>query len=125
MASFCATWSVFCTCSIFIGLLFFLLAFPKVQVYTQVPGEVGKANVLLCHVSGFHPPEVSIELLKNGHSLSGSLQTDLAFEESWRYYLTKYVPFTPTEGDDYACRVTHMGQSKTYIWGKKEQWSRK
>lgn len=106
-------------CAVLLLLLFASAdaqAFPNVQVYTQVPGEVGKANVLLCHASGFHPPQVSIELLKNGHSLSGSLQTDLAFEESWRYYLTKYVPFTPAEGDDYACRVTHMGQSKTYIW---------
>lgn len=109
-----------CVCSIFIGLLFFLLASPKVQVYTQTPGEVGKANVLLCHMSGFHSPQISIELLKNGHSLSGSLQTDLAFEKSWQYYLTKYVSFTPAKGDDYACRVTHMGESKTYIWGREE-----
>lgn len=36
---------------------FFLLASPKVQVYTQTPGW-GKSNVLLCHVSDFHPPEI-------------------------------------------------------------------
>uniref|UniRef100_H3BWT6 Beta-2-microglobulin n=1 Tax=Tetraodon nigroviridis TaxID=99883 RepID=H3BWT6_TETNG len=88
----------------------------RFKVYTQTPGEVGKANVLLCHVSGFHPPQISIELLKNGQSLSGSLQTDLAFEENWQYYLTKYVSFTPTKGDNYACRVTHMGESNTYNW---------
>lgn len=109
-----------CACSFFIGLLFFLLAFPEVQVYTHTPGELGKANMLLCHASSFHPPKISIELLKNGHSLSGSLQTDLAFEENWQYYLTKYVSFIPTKGEDYSCRVTHMGESKTYIWGKKE-----
>lgn len=91
-------------------------AFPEVQVYTQTPGELGKANMLLCHASSFHPPKISIELLKNGHSLSGSLQTDLAFEENWQYYLTKYVSFTPTKGEDYSCRVTHMGESKTYVW---------
>lgn len=110
-----------CVWSMFIDLLFFLLASLKVQVYTQTPGEVGKANVLLCHVSGFYPPRISVELLKNGQSLSGSLQTDLAFEKNWQYYLTKYVSFTPTKEDDYACRVTHMGESKTYIWGKKER----
>lgn len=103
--------------SIFIS--FFLLpAFPKVQVYTQTPGEVGKANMLMCHITGFHPPQISIDLLRNGHILSGGLQTDLVFEGNWLYRLTKYVSFTPAEGDTYACRVTHMGKSRTFSLGR-------
>ncbi|KAJ8373631.1 hypothetical protein SKAU_G00042110 [Synaphobranchus kaupii] len=39
---------------------------PKVQVYSKGPGWFGKDNTLICHVSGFHPPDISIELLKNG-----------------------------------------------------------
>lgn len=89
----------------------------KVQVYTRTPAEVGQVNLLLCHVSGFHPPQISVDLLKNGLKLSSSLQTDLIFEESWQYQLTKYVSFTPTKGDSYACRVTHMGESRTFPWG--------
>ncbi|XP_030006341.1 beta-2-microglobulin-like [Sphaeramia orbicularis] len=89
---------------------------PKVQVYSRKPGEYGKENILICHVNGFHPPEIGIELIKGGEVIPGSVQSDLAFEESWFYHLTKHVPFTPTKGEEYACRVTHLGKTKTYIW---------
>lgn len=89
---------------------------PKVQVYTRTPGELGKENTLICHVSNFYPPEISIELLRNGEEIPGALQTDLTFEENWQYHLTKHVPFTPGKGEIYSCRVTHMGNPKPYIW---------
>ncbi|RAM39375.1 hypothetical protein DOZ52_29625, partial [Enterobacter hormaechei] len=44
---------------------------PKVQVYSRNPGEYGKANVLICYVSGFHPPDITIQLLKNGVEIPG------------------------------------------------------
>ncbi|CAG5865917.1 unnamed protein product, partial [Menidia menidia] len=91
-------------------------AAPKVQVYSRGPGHYGKDNTLICHVSGFHPPEISIELLKDGQEIPGSKQTDLAFEESWHYHLTKHVPFTPMSGENFVCRVTHMGKKKEYTW---------
>ncbi|KAM8739830.1 beta-2-microglobulin-like [Acanthopagrus schlegelii] len=89
---------------------------PKVQVYSRAPGEFGKANTLICHVSGFHPPEITIELLKNGEEMLGAKQTDLAFEENWHYHLSRHTPFTPGKEEEYACRVTHMGTSKMFIW---------
>ncbi|XP_028426536.1 beta-2-microglobulin [Perca flavescens] len=89
---------------------------PKVQVYSREPGHFDQANTLICHVSGFHPPEITIELLKNGQELPGSKQTDLAFEENWHYHLTKHVPFTPKNGDNFACKVTHVGKTLTYHW---------
>ncbi|XP_013882010.1 beta-2-microglobulin [Austrofundulus limnaeus] len=92
------------------------LASPKVQVYSRNPGEFGKPNVLICHVSGFHPPEIRIDLLRNKEEIPGSEQTDLAFEENWHYHLTKHVPFTPKEGDKFLCRVTHMGNTNTFEW---------
>lgn len=96
---------------------FFFLAPPKVQVYSRLPGELGKPNTLLCHVSGFHPPEINIDLLRNEKEIQGANQTDLAFEEDWHYHLTKHVLFTPKEGEEFGCRVTHMGKPKTYRWG--------
>ncbi|NHW87947.1 hypothetical protein, partial [Escherichia coli] len=30
---------------------------PKVQVYSFQPGQYGKDNTLICHVSKFHPPD--------------------------------------------------------------------
>uniref|UniRef100_A0A3P9IE63 Beta-2-microglobulin n=1 Tax=Oryzias latipes TaxID=8090 RepID=A0A3P9IE63_ORYLA len=89
---------------------------PKVQVYSRLPGTLGKQNTLICHTSGFHPPEISIKLLKNGNELPGGGQTDLAFEESWHYHLTKHAPFTPEKGESYTCVVTHTTGTKTYTW---------
>ncbi|XP_030575661.1 beta-2-microglobulin-like [Archocentrus centrarchus] len=89
---------------------------PKVQVYTRAPGEYGKDNTLICHVSGFHPPEITIELLRNGKEIPEAKQTDLAFEENWHYHMTKHVPFTPNKGDEFGCRVTHLGKKNAYAW---------
>ncbi|XP_072253948.1 beta-2-microglobulin-like [Leuresthes tenuis] len=92
-------------------------AAPQVQVYSRTPGEFGKANILICHVSGFYPPEITIKLLKNGQEIPNASQTDLAFEENWHYHLTKHVPFTPeSSGERFSCRVTHMGKPVDYSW---------
>ncbi|KAF4070482.1 hypothetical protein AMELA_G00285900 [Ameiurus melas] len=57
---------------------------PKTQVYSRNPGEFGKENTLICHVSDFHPPDITIDLLKNGAVIPGAKQTDLAFEKGWK-----------------------------------------
>ncbi len=95
----------------------FSIGAPKVQVYSRMPGELGKANTLICHVSSFYPPEIEIELLKNNEVIPSAKQTDLTFEENWHYHLTKHVPFIPGKGEMFACRVTHLGSSKLYHWG--------
>lgn len=90
---------------------------PKVQVYSRNPGEYGKKNTLICYVSGFHPPDITIKLLKNGQEIPDSHQTDLAFEQGWQFHLTKYVDFTPQVGEEYTCRVRHMSNlEKSYTW---------
>jgi len=95
------------------------LADPTVQVYSRHPGEYGKENVLICYVSGFHPPDISIKLLKNGVEIQGSKQTDLAFEEGWKFHLTRYVEFNPKSGEHYTCSVSHMGaDAKLFSWGE-------
>ncbi|XP_056319010.1 beta-2-microglobulin, like [Danio aesculapii] len=89
---------------------------PKVQVYSRYPGEYGKDNVLICYVSGFHPPDITIELLKNGQEIPGATQTDLAFEQGWFFHLTKYVNFKPQSGEVYTCKVRHLKETKVYTW---------
>ncbi|XP_051965047.1 beta-2-microglobulin, like [Xyrauchen texanus] len=89
---------------------------PKVQVYSRNSGEYGKKNVLICYVSGFHPPDITIDLLKNGQEIPGATQTDLAFEQGWDFHLTKFVDFNPQRGEVYACKVRHLSSIKTYTW---------
>ncbi|MCI4381222.1 hypothetical protein PGIGA_G00249140 [Pangasianodon gigas] len=57
---------------------------PKIQVYSRNPGEYGKENTLICHVSDFHPPDIEIKLMKNGAEIPNAKQTDLAFEQGWK-----------------------------------------
>ncbi|XP_053480268.1 beta-2-microglobulin, like [Ictalurus furcatus] len=89
---------------------------PKIQVYSRNPGEFGKANTLICHVSDFHPPDITIELLKNGEVIPNAEQTDLAFEKGWKFHLTKSVSFTPTSSDKFTCRVRHLKDTKNISW---------
>ncbi|KAJ8398859.1 hypothetical protein AAFF_G00417670 [Aldrovandia affinis] len=91
---------------------------PKVQVYSRLPGLFEKANTLICHVSNFHPPDITITLLEDGKEMPGSIQTDLAFEQTWQFHLTRTVGFTPVEGRQYACEVRHMKKpARTFSWG--------
>ncbi|KAK1790437.1 hypothetical protein P4O66_014333 [Electrophorus voltai] len=89
---------------------------PKVQVYSYSPGEFDKENVLICHVSDFHPADIEIDLLKNGIVIPNANQTDLSFSQGWKFYLTKSVPFKPKKSDDYCCKVKHMSEVKKYMW---------
>ncbi|CAM4713954.1 unnamed protein product [Leuciscus chuanchicus] len=90
---------------------------PTVQLYSRNPGEYGKGNVLICYVSGFHPPDITIQLLKDGVEIPGSTQTDLAFEQGWKFHLTRYVEFKPQPGEKYTCKVRHMAKpEKSYMW---------
>ncbi|KAJ8346320.1 hypothetical protein AAFF_G00215050 [Aldrovandia affinis] len=89
---------------------------PKVQVYSRKPGEFGTPNTLICHVSAFHPPDISIALLKNGVEIPYAQQTDLAFEQTWQFHLTRSVSFTPDAKDQYSCQVKHLTNTSTHSW---------
>ncbi|XP_068163420.1 beta-2-microglobulin-like isoform X2 [Antennarius striatus] len=89
---------------------------PKVQVYSFNPGKYGMQNTLICHVSGFHPPDIDIQLMKNGKEVRDSQLTDLAFIKNWQFHLNKRVDFTPERGDYYSCRVTHGFHQKDFAW---------
>ncbi|XP_072309475.1 beta-2-microglobulin-like [Eucyclogobius newberryi] len=91
-------------------------AAPKVQIYTRAPGHYDEENILICHASGFYPPELELQLLHDGKVMEGTNQSDLAFEEDWFYHLTRHAHFTPTKGHQYSCGVTHRGHTKTYHW---------
>ena len=96
----------------------FLPDIPAVQVYSREPAVVGVRNSLICYLNNFQPPEVKVELLKNGAVIPGGVQSDLMFEQKWQYHLTKTAPILIKEGDRYACRITHVGRTTTHHWGE-------
>ncbi|KAK6467837.1 beta-2-microglobulin, partial [Huso huso] len=95
-------------------------AMPKVQIYSRNVGELGKPNTLICHVSGFHPPNIKLQLLKNDVEIEGAQQSDLAFHQGWHFHLTKSVAFTPKEGEHYSCKVEHstLRGAKSFTWSE-------
>ncbi|CAI9177378.1 unnamed protein product [Rangifer tarandus platyrhynchus] len=96
-----------------------VLRVPKIQVYSRHPPEDGKPNHLNCYVYGFHPPQIEIELLRNGERME-SEQSDLSFSKDWSFYLLSHAEFTPNSEDRYSCRVTHV----TYPQPRVINWDR-
>lgn len=93
---------------------------PQVQVYTRHPAENGKSNFLNCYVSQFHPPQIEIELLKNGKKIENTELSDLSFNKDWTFYLLAHTEFVPNANDKYACRVTHTTLKEPMVvnWGE-------
>ncbi|XP_032927067.1 beta-2-microglobulin [Catharus ustulatus] len=91
---------------------------PKVEVYARSRAEEGKENILHCFVTGFHPPKIDIELLKNDKPIPDVKYGDLSFDEKWQFQRLVYVPFVPTRGDTFSCRVAHstMAEPRIYRW---------
>lgn len=109
----------FCGLAVMLASVSAVKSSPKVQVFSSAPGVYGVSNKLVCHVSGFHPPDITIELLRNGVVIPGAQQTDLAFEQSWQFHLSRSVDFTPQKDEEYACRVTYQGKAQTHTWDAK------
>nr|Q9TSX4.1 RecName: Full=Beta-2-microglobulin; Flags: Precursor [Leontocebus fuscicollis]AAF21793.1 beta-2-microglobulin precursor [Leontocebus fuscicollis] len=93
---------------------------PKIQVYSRYPADNGKPNFLNCYVSGFHPSDIEVDLLKNGKKIEKVEHSDLSFSKDWSFYLLYYTEFTPNEKDEYACRVSHV----TFLTPKTVKWDR-
>uniref|UniRef100_A0A8D0HNZ9 Beta-2-microglobulin n=1 Tax=Sphenodon punctatus TaxID=8508 RepID=A0A8D0HNZ9_SPHPU len=91
---------------------------PKVQVYSRHPVEDGKENAINCYVEGFHPPKITIDLLKNGVPMTNVGTSDLSFGSDWTFKRLVHAPFTPNTEDKYSCRVEHVTLSgpKTVQW---------
>ncbi|XP_003791892.2 beta-2-microglobulin [Otolemur garnettii] len=84
-----------------------VLRAPRVQVYSRHPPENGKINFLNCYVSGFHPSDIDITMLKNGKKIEKVEQSDLSFHKDWSFYVLTQTEFIPNDKDVLSCRVNH------------------
>lgn len=71
-------------------------------------------------LSQFHPPQIEIELLKNGKKMNDVQMSDLSFSKDWSFYILAHAEFTPTATDTFACRVKHvtLKEPKTVTWDR-------
>uniref|UniRef100_A0A8C0ASM9 Ig-like domain-containing protein n=1 Tax=Buteo japonicus TaxID=224669 RepID=A0A8C0ASM9_9AVES len=75
---------------------------PLVTVFSEDPVELGDPNILICYVDKFWPSVITITWLRNG------------------FRKFSYLPFIPTRGDYYDCRVEHWGLPTALLkhWGE-------
>ncbi|NXM65686.1 B2MG protein, partial [Serilophus lunatus] len=92
---------------------------PKVEVYARSRPVEGQGNILQCHVTGFSPEDILVELLKNGEPMTDVTYGDLSLDEKRQFQRLVSAPFTPSRDDVFTCRVIHVALeegTQTYRW---------
>ncbi|XP_030403279.1 HLA class II histocompatibility antigen, DR alpha chain-like isoform X4 [Gopherus evgoodei] len=88
---------------------------PEVTVFSEEPVELGEPNVLICFADKFSPPVLSVTWLKNGQEVTGGVyETDFYPRQDNSFRKFSYLPFLPSQGDFYDCRVEHEGLPKPF-----------
>ncbi|XP_050776260.1 HLA class II histocompatibility antigen, DR alpha chain-like isoform X1 [Gopherus flavomarginatus] len=83
---------------------------PEVTVFPKGPVELGEPNVLICFADKFFPPTLSVTWLKNRQEVTGGVyETDFYPRQDNSFRKFSYLPFLPSQGDFYDCRVEHGG----------------
>ncbi|NXH68988.1 DRA protein, partial [Hydrobates tethys] len=83
---------------------------PEMTVFSEDPVELGDPNVLICYVDKFWPSMINITWLRNGQmTTDGVLETIFYPRDDNSFRKFSYLPFIPTRGDYYDCRVEHEG----------------
>ncbi|TRY65995.1 hypothetical protein DNTS_003775 [Danionella cerebrum] len=92
---------------------------PQTSIYSRDVLVPDVENKLICHVTGFFPPPVTIswtknnEILKEGMSLSRYRPNN-----DGTYNIFSTLRFIPVKGNIYSCSVNHktLDQAQTKIW---------
>uniref|UniRef100_A0A8C1Y8M8 Ig-like domain-containing protein n=1 Tax=Cyprinus carpio TaxID=7962 RepID=A0A8C1Y8M8_CYPCA len=84
--------------------------------------ELGVQNTLICHVTGFYPPSLSISwTVNNANVTEGISLSQYRPRADGTFNIFSTLKFTPAEGDIYSCTVNHIalqGQPQTKILGE-------
>ncbi|XP_028436410.1 H-2 class II histocompatibility antigen, A-U alpha chain isoform X1 [Perca flavescens] len=80
------------------------IIYPKQEMELEVP------NTLICFVTDFHPPTVTITWTRNGQMVDQSevSQTQYYSNSDFSFCIFSYLDFTPQENDIYSCSVDHI-----------------
>uniref|UniRef100_A0A8C1JYI7 Ig-like domain-containing protein n=1 Tax=Cyprinus carpio TaxID=7962 RepID=A0A8C1JYI7_CYPCA len=95
---------------------------PGTSIYLKDDVELGVQNTLICHVTGFYPPSLSISWTKNNaHVTEGISLSQYRPRADGTFNIFSTLKFTPAEGDIYSCTVNHIalqGQPQTKTLGE-------
>lgn len=93
---------------------------PQTSIYPKDDVELSVQNTLICHVTGFYPPSVSISWTKNNANVTKGISlSQYRPRNDGTFNIFSTLKFTPAEGDIYSCTVNHralQGQPQTKTW---------
>jgi len=99
-----------------------ILDAPQTSIYPKDDIYLGVQNTLICHVTDFYPPAVSISWTKNNVNVTeGTSLSQYRPKTDGTFNIFSTLKFTPIEGDIYGCTVNHRalnGNPQSKIWGK-------
>ncbi|KAI4883187.1 hypothetical protein NFI96_029394 [Prochilodus magdalenae] len=81
---------------------------PKALIYSEDHMELGSENTLVCYVTGFYPPEVTVSWTRNDVKVTCEATVSRYYPTgNGTFKLISHLSFTPEEGDIYTCTVEH------------------
>lgn len=93
---------------------------PHTAIYLKDDVELSVPNTLICHVTGFYPPSVSISWTKNNANVTEGISlSQYRPRNDGTFNIFSTLKFTPAEGDIYSCTVNHIalqGLPQTKTW---------
>lgn len=90
-------------------------------MFSEDPVELGDPNILICYVDKFWPSVITITWMKNGQEVTEGVSETVFYRQADNgFYKFSYLPFIPTRGDYYDCRVEHWGLRDPLMthWGE-------
>ncbi|XP_023576856.1 RLA class II histocompatibility antigen, DP alpha-1 chain-like isoform X3 [Octodon degus] len=89
---------------------------PEVTVFPKEPVELGKLNILICHVDRFFPPVLNVTWLKNGQPVTEGVSESVFLPRTdYHFHQFHYLTFLPSTEDVYDCKVEHWGLDEPYL----------
>ncbi|KAI4883105.1 hypothetical protein NFI96_026439, partial [Prochilodus magdalenae] len=92
---------------------------PQSSVYYKDEVELGSKNTLICYITGFYPPHVTVSWTRNDVNVTDEATLSRHYPTTvGTLNIMSHLSFTPAEGDIYTCTVEHAALDRplTRTW---------
>ena len=90
-------------------------------MYVHDEVRLGSENTLICYVTGFYPPRLTVKWTRNNNNVTqGVSSSQIHINNDGTFNQFSTLKFTPQEGDMYTCTVEHSALEGplTRYWGE-------
>ncbi|KAL6456317.1 hypothetical protein MHYP_G00348600 [Metynnis hypsauchen] len=82
---------------------------PQTSIYSKSDVQLGSKNTLICHITGFYPPQVGVQWTRNNVKVTDEASLSRYYiNDDGTFNLISTLSFTPEQGDIYTCTVEHV-----------------